>query len=313
MNARLTPASPSPSAGGAQMKTLLAWTRHHTLTSYFILAFGLSWAVWVPMALVGARVYQGQIWPNHIPGLFGPMVAAFIMSAIVAGGAGVRNLVRRMIRWRVAGKWYLIALSPLAFYAAAVVTLGVLGQGWPNVAEMGKFSSLPVVAFPVMGLLLLATGYAEETGWRGFAVPEMLKTRSLLSTAVVIGLLWTVWHVPSMFVIENYRQMGIVILPMFTVGIVSGSILLAWVYRGSGGSVLIVALWHGCYDLVSGTAAAHGVPAAIVSMAVVVWAVLIVVVEVRRGRREKATRSTLTPASTELIKGAGQNRQPALR
>ena len=40
------------------------------------------------------------------------------------------------------------------------------------------FSSLPVVAAPVMWLLLLATSYAEETGWRGFAVPQLLKNRA---------------------------------------------------------------------------------------------------------------------------------------
>src|SRR5207245_11380544 len=130
---------------------------------------------------------------------------------------------------------------------------------------------LPVVLFPVMWILLLVTACAEETGWRGFAVQEMLKTRNFLRTAVVIGLLWALWHVPSMFVIENYRQTGIAIIPMFTLGILSGSILLTWLYRGSGGSVFIVALWHASYNLVSGTAAAQGVPAAVVSSAVMVW------------------------------------------
>ncbi len=99
-----------------------------------------------------------------------------------------------------------------------------------------------------------------------------------------------------MFVIQSYRQMGVPMIPLFTLGIVCGSILLTWLYRGSGGSVFIVALWHACYDLVSGTAAAHGAPAAIVTAGAMVWAVIIVVAEVRRGRRKNATRSTLTSA-----------------
>jgi membrane protease YdiL (CAAX protease family) len=279
------------------MHRLLAAMRRHTLVSYFVIAFAFSWAIWIPMAVMGARAYQGSAWPNHITGLFGPLVAAFVMSAVVAGGIGVKDLVSRMFRWRVPVRWYVVALSPLAFFAVAAVGMAATGRGWPDLAELGKFSSLPVVAAPVMWLLLLVTAYAEETGWRGFAVPEMLKRTSLLNTGLVIGLLWVLWHVPSMFVIENYRQMGLAIVPTFTLGILAGSILLAWLYRASGGSVLIVAVWHATYNLVAGTAAAHGLVAAVVSTGVMVWAVVIVIVEIRRTIKARRRPVGFTPAA----------------
>jgi membrane protease YdiL (CAAX protease family) len=279
------------------MHRLLAAMRRHTLVSYFVIAFAFSWAIWIPMAVMGARAYQGSAWPNHITGLFGPLVAAFVMSAVVAGGIGVKDLVSRMFRWRVPVRWYVVALSPLAFFAVAAVGMAATGRGWPDLAELGKFSSLPVVAAPVMWLLLLVTAYAEETGWRGFAVPEMLKRTSLLNTGLVIGLLWVLWHVPSMFVIENYRQMGLAIVPTFTLGILAGSILLAWLYRASGGSVFIVAVWHATYNLVAGTAAAHGLVAAVVSTGVMVWAVVIVIVEIRRTIKARRRPVGLTPAA----------------
>jgi membrane protease YdiL (CAAX protease family) len=241
------------------------------------------------MALAGARVYKGQPWPTHIPGMFGPIAAGLIMSAAVAGTLGIRQLVRRMFQWRVAKRWYLVALSPLGFYAVAAVIGLAMGQGLPNLAQLGSFSGLPVVAAPLMWLLLLGAALAEEAGWRGFAVNEMLKKRSLLFTAVVVGVLWAMWHVPSIFMIESYRQMGVAILPIFTLGLVSGSILLAWLYRESGGSVLIVAIWHGTYNMVSGTAAAHGLVAAVVSTGVMAWAAWIVVAELRKGLRARRT------------------------
>lgn len=268
------------------MKTLPVWMRRHPVAGYFAIAYGLSWAVEVPMALAGVRIHEGQAWPTQILGLIGPLAAAFIMSRAVARTAGVRDLLRRMGRWQVGGIWYLVALSPLAFYALGVVIPGVLGRGWPNLADLGRFSGLPVVAFPLMWLLLIAAAYPEEIGWRGFAADEMLKTRSLLPTAVMIGVLWALWHLPLFFVIESYRQLGLTFFPVFALGIVCGSLVLTWIYRGSGGSVFIVALWHGSYNLVSGTAAATGVPAAVVTTVVIVWAVLIVVAELRRGRRE---------------------------
>jgi uncharacterized protein len=293
-----TPATPS--GAGTRPTGVRTRMRRHAMISFFVIAYGLSWAVWIPMALAGARISEGRAWPSLAPGLLGPIAAAFIMAAVVAGSAGIRGLLGRMIRWRVAGTWYVVAVSPLAFYAVAVIAQAALGQGWPDLAAMGRFSGLPVVAFPVMGLLLFVTGFAEETGWRGFAAEEWLKSRSLLWTAVVVGLLWALWHVPSMFVIESYRQMGVMILPLFTLGIVSGSILLAWLYRASGGSVLLVALWHGCYDLVTGTAAASAVPAAVVTTGVMVWAVAIVVAEVRRGQRAGITKTTTPTAKGGL-------------
>jgi uncharacterized protein len=281
--ARAPTRADAPSQAG-----VVAWVRGHPVVSYVAITYGVSWGIWVPMALAGARVEAGVAWPSHVPGLLGPLIAAFGVSAVVSGSAGVRGLFGRMLQWRADGRWYLVALSPLAFYAAAIVALAALGQGWPDVAAMGTFSGLPSVAVPVMWLLLLLTSGAEETGWRGFAAHDMLRTRSFLWTSVVIGLLWAFWHVPAMFLIENYRQMGIALVPMFTLGIVSGSILLCWLYRESGGSVFVPALWHGSFNLVSGTAGAGEVPAAVVSAAVMVSAVAIARAEVRRTRRERA-------------------------
>jgi hypothetical protein len=79
--------------------------------------------------------------------------------------------------------------------------------------------------------------------------------------------------------------MGLTLIPMFTLGTVCGSILLAGSYRGSGRSVFLVALWHANYNLVSGTAAAADVGAAVVSTGLMVWAAAIVITEIRGSRR----------------------------
>jgi membrane protease YdiL (CAAX protease family) len=279
------------------MRRLAGAMRRHSVVNYFVIAYAVSWAIWIPMALVGARVYQGSAWPTHVPGLFGPMAAAFAMWAVVGGRPGVKDLLRRMVRWRVAPRWYLVALSPLAFFGLAAVAMEVSGQGWPDLTELGRFSGLPVVAAPVMWLLLLGAGFAEETGWRGFAVPQLLRNRSLLTTALIVGVLWASWHVPSMFVIENYRELGVSFVPGFFIGIVAGSIFLAWLYRASGGSIFIVSLWHATFNLFSGTVAAHGLVAALVSTGVMAWAVVIVGLEVRRWLRSRRSISGLPTAA----------------
>jgi len=275
----------------------IAVMRRHSVASYVVIAYAISWAIWIPMAFAGIRVYQGSAWPTHIPGLVGPAAAAFVMWAVVGGRPGVKDLLRRMVLWRVAPRWYLVALSPLAFFAAAAVAMDVSGQGWPDIAQLGTFSGLPAVAAPVMWLLLLLAGYAEETGWRGFAVPQLLEKRSLLTTSLIVGVLWACWHVPSMFVIENYRELGINFVPGFFIGIVAGSVFLAWLYRAAGGSILIVSIWHASFNLVSGTAAAHGLVAAVVSTGVMAWATLIVVMEVRAWLRSRRSTERVRTAA----------------
>src|SRR5690348_3871155 len=232
------------------------------------MAYALTWAVWVPMALAGATVRQGYGWPTHVPGLFGPLAAAVAVLALTRGRAGVADLARATVRWRVRWYWYLVALSPAALYAVAAIAMASSGQGWPDSAELGSFSGLPVVAAPLMWLLLIALAFGEECGWRGFAVARLLERHDLLTTAVVVGVLWAAWHLPSMVFIENYRQLGVAILPGFFIGVVAGSVFLAWLYPATGGNVLMVALWHGTYNLCSGTAAAHGLVAALVSAGV---------------------------------------------
>ena len=52
--------------------------------------------------------------------------------------------------------------------------------------------------------------------------------------SLMVAVVWFTWHVPSFFVIETYRNMGWAVLPMMGFGILSGAIVLTWVYVGSG-------------------------------------------------------------------------------
>ncbi len=258
------------------------------MTAFFVGAFVLSWAVWIPMALAGATVQQGSAWPSHLPGVLGPAIAALAVTAVLGEQ---RALLRRTIRWRVAPLWYLVALSPLAIFAVAALV-----QGSIDIDDLGKFSGLPVVAAPGMLLLLVLAAFAEEIGWRGFAVQHLLDKHGLLMVAAIVGVLWACWHLPLFLLIANYRELGPSVLPMFFLGILSGSVFLAWLYRATGGSVLICALWHGAYNLVTGTAAATGMVAAVVSAAVMVAAAIIVVTELWRQTHRGSSRKAHSPS-----------------
>jgi membrane protease YdiL (CAAX protease family) len=266
-------------------RSVAALIRSKPLVCYFVLAYAWAWACWIPLAITHHTVRVGAL-PTHFPGLLGPLVASFVVTAVVYGRRGLSDLVARMVRWRVGIGWYLVALSPIAFFAAGACLGRVTGDGWPHLADLSKFNGLP--AFGVVGVwlsLVLINGYGEETGWRGFALPQLQRTRREFGASLILALWWALWHLPLFFIVESYRGLGRAAFPGFFFGLCCGSLVLAWLYNRTGGAILMVAIWHGTYNLAAGTAAAQGRTAAIVSVFVMIQALAIVAVDIRNRHR----------------------------
>ena len=266
------PAFGCPSARGSPEATEEA--RLGPVLWFFALAYGLSWAWWVPVALSQPAVQRGDGWPTHVPGLFGPMVAAFVVLAVTEGGRGVRELLAAMVRWPHRPRWQLAAVSPLIFLALALPVAAVLGDV-PSVEEFGRLSG---VASGVLGVaaVLLITGYGEETGWRGYALPRLQARLGAMRATFYLTAGWAGWHVPLFFVLASYADFGPLMAIGFLVGLTAGAFVLTAIYNGSGGSVLAVAVWHALYNLCAATAAGEGAISAVLTGCVIFWAVSLI-------------------------------------
>jgi len=263
--------------GGGSPTRLVVW--------FFGLAYLISWVWLIPLALSGAVARQGRGWPTHLPALMGPMLAALIVTAVAYGPAGLRDLGRRMIRWRVGWRWWLVAVSPILMLPIAILLGRIAGVSVPTAHDFTLFTGV-WSGLGVLGVLvvLIVAGFGEETGWRGFAVPHLERTLSPLRTALVVAPLWALWHLPQFFIVANFRTFTVPMVIGWFFGLICGSIVLTWLYDGSGGSILVVAVWHGLYNLVAGTAAAHGTLGVLVTVLVMIQA-LVLVVHYRRQQR----------------------------
>jgi membrane protease YdiL (CAAX protease family) len=258
--------------------------RRHPLGAFYLLTFLISWGYWVPDAIGGGHA-------SHFPGLLGPMLAAIVVTGLTRGRAGLRDLASRMFRWRVGLRWYLAAALPLV---AALVTAGVLaaaGAAFPGWSAFGRMPGLPAIGPVGVALLtLVINGFGEERGWRGFALPSFRRRHRRLQASVLVAMPWILWHLPTFFLDTGYRgALDPRVLPGFVLGIFAGAIVLTWLYEGSGASILLAALWHTSLNLGSATEAGGGLPAVIVTLVVVGWALV-----VSRGwaRQETASVST---------------------
>jgi membrane protease YdiL (CAAX protease family) len=238
-----------------------------------VLAYAFSWAIGIPLAL-GRQGLTAPILPNwaHYFVSYGPLLSAEIVTWLSEGQRGLTKLAERMLLWKVRPIWWAAALSPLAIGAIAALVL-MLFTGKPiSIADLGQVNFLPPLGLAALPLWPLTFGIGEETGWRGFALPRLQRNRSALSASLVLAILWALWHLPQFFYLFDPA-----IAPGWSIGLFAGAIVFTWLFNSASGSILIVAIWHGCFNFMSGSDAGNGILATVVSTIVMVWAVIVIV------------------------------------
>jgi len=191
-----------------------------------VLTLVISWLPVIPYAL--------GLFP--VPLLAsGPFLAAIITAAVVGGRTGLRDYFRRLIRWRVGVGWYVVAfLAPVAAWAIAAYVNILLGAASPSPVQLAGWS---LIMTSTLGFLINPFGGAwEEPGWRGYALPLLLRRHSALVGSAVLGVMWAIWHVPLFLT-------GLIPWPdaalVFTL-----SFVFTAIYLRTAGSVLIAFLLH---------------------------------------------------------------------
>jgi membrane protease YdiL (CAAX protease family) len=222
--------------------------RRRRLTTFFVLAYALAWGVEAIPDLVGMTQPS---WPSWFFAGFLSALAPSVAAAIVVAlsGESVRDWFRSVARVRVHPKWYLAAIGVpfLVVYVTGVVS-SLLGG--PIDWSAFEISPTTIVIGVVIGTLL--GGGQEEFGWRGFAQPELQERYGALWAAVVVGVFWGLWHLPQ-FVPGGMRaDWPPAMVASYFVGIVGFSILLAWVFNGSGGSAWLAMIMHGADNATQG-------------------------------------------------------------
>ena len=256
-------------------------------------------------------------------GLVGPAVAAVFVTAMVHGRDGVRDLAQRIARWRV-GWWW---LSVIALLLAGTLGLAISGNTSDN-GDLTRYSGVPSIigAAATVILVLVLNGFGEEIGWRGFLAGDLLRRRGVSVAALLVTLAWAPWHIPLFFLVGSFEGFSVGEVVGWVIGLTAGSLVLTWLYAGSGRSILLVAVWHTAFNFTSGTPAADGVAAAVTSTLVMIAAVAIVVADLRRaatpgktmrrlrrGHDARAERPMTKGRSTRELRPAARHDQTGVR
>lgn len=229
--------------------------KRYSVLSFYLLVFVISWG--------GILILIGG--PDHIPGtqeqaekLFvlalllmfaGPFISGILMHFLMDGKEGLHKLLSRYLHWRTEGYWYAIAVFTGPVLVVTVLFgLSLFDQKFlPGIITAeDKIGS---VIFGV-GWGLIGGGLLEETGWTGFAVPQLRKRFGILSTGLIVGILWGIWHFMIAFWASNYLTDG-QSWTMFVAGFITFyllalpafRVLLVLVYDRTG-SLPVIMLMH---------------------------------------------------------------------
>lgn len=236
------------------MTTIKAFINRHAVLTYYAVVFAISWGGLLVLAgpggVPGTQEQVEALFPFMLLVLFaGPSIAGPLLTMLVDGRAGLRDLRARLLRWQVSVRWYVIALlfAPL-LVAAVLFVLSLFSPAYlPGI--LNTSDKLSLLLFGI-AWGLIGGGFLEELGWTGFAVPKLRRQYSAITTALIVGILWGVWHILIAFwssgSLAGEESVAIFVagfLAFYLGALPAYRILMVWVYDRTE-SLLVAMLMH---------------------------------------------------------------------
>lgn len=241
---------------------LKQWVTRHPILAYLILAYVVSWAIFLVPVLSkeGLGLLSFDAPPVELfillVSVIGLAGSAFAVTALVDGRAGVRTLARRYLRWRVGFQWYLMALFGLL--AVALVGTSVV-YGFSTVGALLHQPGL-IVGYLIQVVLIAGlVNLWEETGWTGFMFTRLQPRVGALWAALLVAPCFGGIHLPLLFVTDGltngrvpYQEIPLFILYLLILFSVPVRVVAAWLYNNAKGSLLLVGLFHASLGATAG-------------------------------------------------------------
>jgi membrane protease YdiL (CAAX protease family) len=244
------------------MMAIQSFIKRYPVLTYFALTFAISWggALLVIGGLGGISGTSEEItrlFPmGYLATVAGPSLASILLTGLVGGWTGFRQLFSRLLRWRVGVRWYAVAfLTAPVSVIATLLALSLLSTEFlPGFLTTSGGATPPGPLSMSLGIVIalsLFNGFVEELGWTGFAIPRMYRRYGVFATGLSVGLLWGAWHFMSNLWLTGSSPVEVPLVLFMPVLLFSFlppyRVLMTWVYDRTD-SLLVAMLMHASLD-----------------------------------------------------------------
>lgn len=211
--------------------------RRADLTVYLVIAFGMAWLCWGAAIALGGSSAEAPANGPYALGAFSPLVGALVIR--LRRKRRGEPVPEHVVPFRAKALIQAPLLMVLA--SATVLAAAFLGQvaGGPEIdAETAK-DAVEKVGGPLVFVVgMIVTGpLSEEAGWRGTVYPRMRRTMGRFQVGLVLGVIWSVWHLPLFFINDTPQSELGLFGPsgvLFAVSAIPMAMLVAAAYERAG-------------------------------------------------------------------------------
>ena len=213
--------------------------KKHAGFLFVLLTYILTWSVEMPAALSKHGYAALNISKAlQIICTLSPGTVAIILTAIYFGKNSLKGLFKAIVKWRVKFRWYIIII----ILGIALCGLSLLIFNWITGPSIKLESPFNFVFYFI--LILPLSAFWEEIGWRGFLLPVLQEKYTAIKSSIIIGFVWSLWHLPIYLAINPYGDKTVIFFFMMCIGCFALSFIATYLYNATKGSLLICILFH---------------------------------------------------------------------
>jgi uncharacterized protein len=229
------------------------------LIVFFILTFVATWTAYFTIVLSGWSPYTKPGMVFFWVGASAPGWVAALMVFSTYNRHTRRDYFRRCFSFRQIKLpyWAFIVLVFPVIYATIISLDTLMGGALPGMANLNAYIAAPST-LPLALLMGFLSGPGEEFGWRGYALDPLIKRHGILRGSAVLGLIWSIWHLPMFLMPQTWHgQMGFRFAGFWTfvVECIGLAMLMTWVYLKTNRSILSALMLHFFSNFTYGTVA----------------------------------------------------------
>ena len=219
---------------------------------FLLLAFGLSWILWIPAVLMEQAEFQPVKFVLFIIGGFGPTIAGILSIRCDRDLAAEQDIFKKLTGVRLISRsWYVFIV--LAFPLLAVLAIAIYRTAYGAMPYLPSLEGFDLNAGNIITLVMIMIQsivlgpLSEEIGWRGYLLDKLQNRYGVLAASLILGLLWGMWHFPLFFFEGSmYHEWGAgtMLFWLFLLRMTALTVIMTVVYYANNRSLLSAILLH---------------------------------------------------------------------